>query len=204
MRRIRGLGNAVEHPWGVTAMKTLVKCKACGFVMEAQKVGEVCPACGVPGKMFEPYADRVSEQRRRILDRHIHPVIVHAPQAFAFFLLLFAAVAPFVNEPLKNELAATVRVLAFCLPFTLIGAFLSGMLDGKTRFRRYTTPILKRKIFIGGVFLVLSLLLPAATQVGPQSVAADVTVLLLSAGCLVCSMFLGLLGASLLEAKFPG
>ena len=82
--------------------------------------------------------------------------------------------------------------------------FLSGMLDGKTRFRRYTTPILKRKIFIGGVFLVLSLLLPAATQVGPQSVAADVTVLLLSAGCLVCSMFLGLLGASLLEAKFPG
>ena len=109
-----------------------------------------------------------------------------------------------MNEPLKNELAATIRVLAFCLPFTLIGAFLSGMLDGKTRFRRYTTPILKRKIFIGGVFLVLSLLLLAATQVGPQSVAADVTVLLLSAGCLVCSMFLGLLGASLLEAKFPG
>lgn len=185
-------------------MKALVKCKACGFVMEARKVGEVCPACGVPGEMFEPHVDRVSEQRRRILDRHIHPVIVHVPQAFAFFLPLFAAVVPFVNEPLKNELTATIRILAFCLPFTLIGAFLSGMLDGKTRFRRYTTPILKRKIVSGGVFFVLSLLLPVAMQVRPQSVAVDVSILLLSAGCLVCSMFLGLLGAGLLEAKFPG
>lgn len=186
-------------------MKTLVKCKACGFVMEAQKVGDVCPACGVPSKMFEPYVDRISEQRKRILERHIHPVIVHAPQAFAFFLLLFSVILLFLNGPLKNELLSTNRVLAFCLPFTLVGAFLSGMLDGKIRFRRYTTPILKRKIIVGSVFFVLSLLLLAVTQIRPlQSVSMDVSIILLSAGCLVCSMFLGLLGASLVEAKFPG
>ncbi len=186
-------------------MKTWVKCKACGFVMEARKVGEVCPACGVPSKMFEPYVDRISEQRRRILDRHIHPVIVHAPQAFAFFLLLFAVTVLFVNGPLRNELVITIKILAFCLPFTLIGAFLSGMLDGKTRFRRYATPILKRKIVIGSLFFVLSLALLVVTQIEPPpSVGMDLLIILLNAGCLLCSMFLGLLGTSLAEAKFPG
>ena len=186
-------------------MKTWVKCKACGFVMEARKLGEVCPACGVPSKMFEPYVDRVSEQRKRILERHIHPVIVHAPQAFAFFLLFFAVIAPFMSGPLRSELVITIGILAFCLPFTLVGAFLSGMLDGKTRFCRYTTPILMRKIVIASLFFVLSLLLLVFIQARPlQGAGMDVAIILLSAGCLACSMFLGLLGASLMEAKFPG
>jgi hypothetical protein len=186
-------------------MKTFVKCKACGFVMEAQKVGNVCPACGVPSKMFEPYVDKVSEQRKRILDLHIHPVIVHAPQAFAFFLLFFSVVALFINGTVKNELLIAIKILAFCLPFTLVGSVLSGMLDGKTRFRRYTTPILRRKTIVGVVFFVLSVLLMVVTQASPvQSVSTVVLMVLLSAGCLVCSMFLGLLGTSLLDAKFPG
>jgi hypothetical protein len=29
-------------------MKELVRCRPCGFVIEADKLGEVCPACGLP------------------------------------------------------------------------------------------------------------------------------------------------------------
>ena len=186
-------------------MKILMKCKACGFIMQEEKIGAVCPACGVPAKMFEPYTDRISEQRREILDRHIHPVIVHAPQAFAFFLLLFSIVVLFIHQPFRNDLLSAIKVMAFCLPFTLVGAFLSGLLDGKTRFRRYTTPILKRKIIIGLVFFALSLLLATVSQTSAsQSISMDVSIIILSAGCFLCSMFLGLLGSSLLDAKFPG
>lgn len=186
-------------------MKKLMKCKACGFIMEEEKVGDVCPACGVPGKMFEPYADKISEQRKKILDRHIHPIMVHAPQAFAFFLLFFSMVVLLINQPVRTDLLVAIRIMAFCLPFTLVGAFFSGLLDGKTRFHRTTTPILKRKIIFGLVFFALSILLMIVSQAGPiTSMKVDISIMLLSTGCFVCSIFLGLLGSSLLEAKFPG
>ena len=56
----------------------------------------------VPGKMFEPYTDKISEQRKKILDRHIHPIMVHAPQAFAFFLLFFSMVVLLINQPVRT------------------------------------------------------------------------------------------------------
>ena len=62
-----------------------------------------------------------------------------------------------------------------------------------------------RKIMIGSLFFVLSLLLLVVIQARPlQGAGMDVAIILLSAGCLACSMFLGLLGAGLMEAKFPG
>jgi rubredoxin len=44
-------------------MKELVRCRPCGFVMDADKLGDVCPACGLPRKVFEPYRERVSLNR---------------------------------------------------------------------------------------------------------------------------------------------
>ena len=85
--------------------------------MEEEKVGDVCPACGVPGKMFEPYTDKISEQRKKILDRHIHPIMVHAPQAFAFFLLFFSIVVLLINQPVRTNLLVAIRIMAFCLKF---------------------------------------------------------------------------------------
>ena len=71
-------------------MGQLVICKACGFIMLEEKLGDVCPACGVLKKMFEPHNDRVSEKRRKVLEMHIHPIMVHFSQAFAFSVFLLA------------------------------------------------------------------------------------------------------------------
>jgi peptidoglycan/LPS O-acetylase OafA/YrhL/rubredoxin len=186
-------------------MKALVRCKACGFIMDAQKVEDVCPACGVPSKMFEAFTDNISEKRKWILDRHIHPVILHGPQGLVAFLFLFTCALPFLSGALHDQLAATIRVMAFCLPFTLVGAFFSGLLDAKVRFRRYGTPILRKKIVLGIAFFVLSLVLLFVTQTAPvPEGAAYVATVVVSGLALACGVVLGLLGGSILHARFPG
>ncbi len=72
-------------------MAELVRCKACGDVAVSDKIKEVCPACGVPAKMFAPFNSPISLKRRRILDLHTHPVMVHFPQDSAQVMTLFCA-----------------------------------------------------------------------------------------------------------------
>ena len=49
-------------------MKELVRCRPCGYVMEKDKLGDVCPACGLPHKVFEPYREKVSLNRLFVLN----------------------------------------------------------------------------------------------------------------------------------------
>ena len=56
-------------------MANLIRCKACGYVTCEGKIKDVCPACGVPAKMFEPYTDPVSEKRRRFLASIFIPLL---------------------------------------------------------------------------------------------------------------------------------
>jgi uncharacterized membrane protein len=173
--------------------------------MAADKLGDVCPACGVPAKLFEPYKEKVSEKRQRILDIDIHPVIVHAPQGFAFILILFSIAAIVFSGPLQENMQSTVAVLGTVLPFVVLGAIATGLLDGKVRFKKVTTPALKKKIGLGSAFLVLSAVITVLTLAGGvETTGRLVAVLLLSAGCLVCGTFLGLIGAKLRCSKFPG
>jgi len=187
-------------------MKSLVRCKACGFIMDAEKVEDVCPACGVPSKMFEAFTDNISEKRKWILDRHLHPIVVHIPQALGALLFLFSLCLPVIPWTLRGDLAATIKVMAFCLPFTLAAAILSGLLDGKIRFRRYTTPILKKKIVLGAVFFGCSLVLLFLTQAGgvPEGLAYNAAMIVFSGLGLLSGVFLGVYGSSLLNARFPG
>ena len=51
----------------------LVRCRPCGYVMkksELDKIG-VCPACGLPHNVFEPYREKVSPKRLFILSLDI-------------------------------------------------------------------------------------------------------------------------------------
>src|SRR5512133_2306047 len=131
---------------GDVFMANLIKCKACGYVTKEGTVKDVCPACGVPAKMFEPYTDPVSEKRRRIIDLHSHPVIVHFPQAFALTLFILAVLLFIAPSQIKDALFYTMKVISFFLPFFIVLSFLTGLLDGKTRFRKISTPFLKKKI----------------------------------------------------------
>ena len=97
-------------------MANLIRCKACGFVTDQGKIKDVCPACGVPAKMFEPYTHPVSLKRRRILDLHTHPVMVHFPQAFALTLFLLSFCAFFVPQALLETLSSTITSCCFRIP----------------------------------------------------------------------------------------
>ena len=88
-------------------MKEYVVCKSCGYVMEKGKLHDVCPACGVPAKMFEPYAERLSPRRRLILSLDLHPITVHFTQAFAITLPLLCLAALLVTGLLRATIAAT-------------------------------------------------------------------------------------------------
>ncbi|PKN34673.1 MAG: hypothetical protein CVU61_07735 [Deltaproteobacteria bacterium HGW-Deltaproteobacteria-19] len=186
-------------------MKVWLRCKACGFIAEEKELRDVCPACGVPRKMFEPYQHPVSESRRRILDLHLHPVIVHAPQALAFLLLALTALLLLVRGSLQADLAASVRIMAVCLPVTIAAALASGIIDARVRFRRVGTPILKKKIAIGALFGIISLALPPIAWLQPaDSAGTAVTLLVLEGMLLACSAVLGKMGVRLLDARFPG
>jgi len=185
--------------------KNLIRCKSCGYVTEEGKVEDFCPACGVPAKMFEPYIDPVSEQRRNYLRLDIHPILVHFPQAFAFSLFLIAALSFAVTGPVKDAFISSIKVVTAFLPLVIILAFVSGLMDGKTRFRRVTTPFLKLKMMFGSSLFLISLGMAATVfkldLSAPQSMVAF---LVLSVCAVACSLPLGIIGSRLIEAKFPG
>jgi uncharacterized membrane protein len=154
--------------------------------------------------MFEPYTARISPFRRLVFALSIHPILVHFPQAFTFTILVAYVLLTFVSGNLQQLLLATAKTLSACLPFTVVVAVAAGLFDGKTRFRRVTTQLLKRKIALSAVFLVLSsgnLYLALFT---PLTGTALLGAIALTFGCFLCTVVLGLIGARLMEAKFPG
>jgi hypothetical protein len=186
-------------------MATLVRCKACGFITKSKRVREVCPACGVPAGMMEPYTDPLSEKRRRILGLDAHPIVDHFPQSFGVSALVLSVAVPFVPGALVPYVLYTLVTVAALTPFFVLLSFVTGLVDGKTRFRRVTTPILKRKIALGIVFFVSSTVM-AILALRPGF--PEGTIPFAFIGCavvsFVASFFLGLLGSSLLGSKLPG
>lgn len=184
-------------------MQEFVRCKACGFIIEKGKQGEHCPACGLPKTVFEPYKMLISPKRRRLLGFHIHPVILHFPQAFVFLGLFLMTAIPFLSDPLKSILEDTSKVIITLLPVTVLGGFVSGIFDGKVRFKKIQTPILRKKMGLGTSFLVLSIL-SAVLIYQPQTatlILVEIICLALASGL---ATILGLMGASLIESKLPG
>jgi uncharacterized membrane protein len=186
-------------------MPNLIRCKACGYVTHEGKVKDICPACGVPAKMFEPYSDPVSEKRRLILGLHIHPIMVHFPQAFAITLFLLAGISYFAPRAIKEALFVSMQVISFLLPYFVVLAIITGLFDGKIRFHKVTTPLLKKKIILGVILLITSIVLAFVAFSGglPASPMREYFTLL-TIIAVACSTGLGLIGGHLMEAKFPG
>ncbi len=186
-------------------MKDYVRCKACGYIVERSKLGDKCPACGVSATMFEPYDDKLSEKRRRLLDIHVHPIVVHFPQAFAAFLAAVGVVLFFAAGALRTLLVDTASVLGVLMPFSVAAAFTAGVFDGRLRFRRLDTPSLRRKMLFGGIFFFLACAQALVVLVaGLETDASLAAFTLLDAAGLAVAVKLGLLGAPLFVAKFPG
>jgi O-antigen/teichoic acid export membrane protein len=174
--------------------------------MAEDKLGDKCPACGVPRDMFEPYTDPMVESRRRILRLDLHPIAVHFPTSFAVAVLVFAIATFFFTGPVKDILISTIKVMALFLPLVVLIAFLVGLLDGKIRFRRLDhSHILKTKIVYGSLFFILSVGLALSVWLGGFSsvILASISIAL-AAACVACTVLLALLGTQILNSAFPG
>lgn len=181
-------------------MKELVRCKPCGYVMEAGKLKDVCPACGMPRKAFEPYRERVALNRLFILSLDLHPIAIHLSQTFVFLipaLLIFTRLVPgFQYEMFTNVLVFSL----YAFPLTLIAAILTGILDGLFRFKTLTPPLLRLKIIFSSIIIVLATAMFFVAKDGNYGVVT----ILLSLGCLFCAVRLGLLGKHLIDVILPG
>jgi len=174
--------------------------------MEAGKPVDACPACGVPAKQFEPYVERISEKRLKLMKMDIHPIIVHMPQAFSALLVVLSILLLVTgNGSVHTLMHDTAVVLAIVLPFTVLAAFCAGLFDAKLRFRRVTTPILKRKMLAGiSFFICASIAAVLVSLTGIGEVPTLVIFLILQVLGLGCGAVLGLMGSTLLNAAFPG
>lgn len=179
-------------------MKELVRCKACGYVMEAGK--DVCPACGLSSKVFEPYRERVAMNRLFILSLDMHPIAIHLSQTFVFLipaLLIFTRLFPDVRPEIFTN---TLSFSLYAFPPTLVVAVATGIVDGLFRFKTLTPPLLKKKI----LFSICISILAAGLFFMAKSGENYLITLLLSLGCLYFAVRLGLLGKKLLNVILPG
>ncbi len=181
-------------------MKELVRCRPCGFVMEADKLGDVCPACGLPRKVFEPYRERVSRNRLMLLNIDLHPIAIHLSQSFVIAIpiitLLVILFPGFQTEILKNVLVFSV----FLFPLTLVLAIITGIIDGLTRFKTLATPLLRVKIIFSIIILTLSVILIFVSRDESYNyLAIIISILSLAAG-----IRLGLWGKKLITVILPG
>ena len=168
--------------------------------MEADKLGDVCPACGLPRKVFEPYRERVSLNRLRLLNLDLHPIVIHLSQALVIAIPLLTMITHFIPglypEVLKNVLSFSIVLF----PFTLALAIMTGVVDGLTRFKTLKTPLLRVKILFSFIILTLSvILLYLYTNDGNS-----IFITILSILCLGCGIQLGLWGKKLINVILPG
>lgn len=185
-------------------MKKLVICKVCGFVMDEKDLKDVCPACGVPKTAFIEYKSRISEKRAEKLGRHIHPITVHLPEAIVAFLVGFMVLAFITSGTIKADLLITNKVLSIFFPITILIASISGIYDGKIRFKKLSPPWLKIKIYLGIALFVVSLIILYLFQADYTSTGTGIIILILSLVSLGLSIVLGTMGGRLIEAVMPG
>ena len=186
-------------------MSETVICRSCGYIMKKSRLKSLCPACGVPSRLFESYVDPLSSRRRLLLRLDIHPVLAHFPQAFTFSALILCIAARYLSGLWLAKILACLEILCITLPFVGMLTFAAGLFDGRVRFRRIVTPLLVRKMIVGGLFLLLSLAIALLTvSHSPLAQPLLNAVTLLVTAAFVCSAMLGWIGTGLLNSKFPG
>jgi hypothetical protein len=187
-------------------MKELVRCKACGYIMEKDALGEVCPACGVKKEMFEPWEDKVGALRRTILEIDLHPVVVHAPQALTFLLLLLGAAFPLFGAGFQQTyLLPTIVVMTWMLPVALVATILTGMFDAMVRYRKIATPALLQKQILGYLFVAASIVMLYVLSTGSlASVTSWLSYVVANVVAMAVSSLLGIKGVKLTKGVMPG
>jgi uncharacterized membrane protein len=179
-------------------------CRPCGYVLKESELGDVCPACGLPRKVFDDYKDRMSPGRSKFLHLDLHPIAVHFPQSM-LVLSLLALIINLLNPYFHPEvLLGAAQYAAVIFPFAVLAAFISGLLDGKIRFKSVRTPVLKKKIIYGVIMLVASVFTPILALNNIDDLKSKLLLLLAGGVALICGMVLGHAGKKLMNIGLGG
>ena len=182
----------------------LLICKPCGYVMKESELGDLCPACGLPRKVFEDYKERMSPGRSWLLQLDLHPIAVHFPQSALVFTLL--AIILNLLEPnfYPEVLMGATIYAAVIFPFVVFAAFVSGLIDGKLRFKSVMTPILKKKIIYSSIMFFASVFTPFLAWKGIDDTKTKLLLLLCVTVALIASIMLGHAGKRLMNIGMGG
>ena len=185
-------------------MKTYIRCKVCGYIMDESHLKDLCPACGLPKTVFEPYTKKIAPQRKFILDQHLHPIAIHFPQVLIQLIVLMPLLSLLVNDTLQSEFLVIAKWSILVLPFTVFGGFVTGLLDGRLRFKKVTTPLLMNKIIVGVVFQILSIAIFALYLI--NGFAGNNLWIIVGLGvlCTACAIYLGRVGSTMFDSIMPG
>ena len=186
-------------------MKKLYKCRVCGYVVERKDAPGICPACGVKGKIFEEYESPISKKRRIALALNIHSIMVHLPIAFvsSMFLISVLRIIGFLSD--QSVFMGMLRAIILILPFAAIFATIAGMIDGKLRFKRIRTPLLKKKLVLACFFILISISLFVFHNFLELNQSTNkIIVLICSIILLGIATPLGLIGGRLIDSKVRG
>jgi hypothetical protein len=168
--------------------------------MEADKLGDVCPACGLPRKVFEPYRERVSRNRLTLLNLDLHPIAIHLSQTLVISIPVFVLLKNFFSSFQPEIISNILKFAVFVFPFTLLLAVITGVIDGLTRFKTLATPLLRVKITFSLIILTLSIII---FFVAPNEKNYILTIIL-SILSLAAGIQLGLWGKKLINVILPG
>lgn len=179
-------------------------CRPCGYVLKESELGDVCPACGLPRKVFEDYKERMSPGRSKILQLDLHPIAVHFPQSM-LVLSLLALIINLLNPYFHPEvLLGAAQYAAVIFPFAVLAAFFTGLLDGKIRFKSIRPPVLKKKIIYGTIMLVASVFTPILALNNINELRTKLLLMLAGGVALFCGMVLGHAGKKLMNIGLGG
>ncbi len=178
----------------------LVRCRPCGYIMKESELGAVCPACGLPHTVFEPYREKVSPGRLKFLALDLHPIAIHLSQTFVALipgLIILNFLFPNLYPDIMHNVI-TFSVIVF--PLTLLASAVTGIMDGYARFKTMNTPLLKKKIILTVIICVLSIIQLFLFKQNTYTIPFFI-VTLISLGCAVK---LGMLGVHLIDVILPG
>jgi len=130
--------------------------------------------------------------------------MVHFPTVFGIMATLFLVLSYFVPDPWRAELLINAKYAILLLPLSAVGAVLSGLMDGRLRLKRLSTPVLKRKIAAAVLFSLSAIAMTMVWWVAGFSTAGIQIMILLGVLCQVFGIYLGRVGATLLGTSLPG
>ena len=194
----------------MTKMKTdkeeeeLWICKPCGYVMKESELQDVCPACGLPKKVFVQHKERMSPGRSKFLGMDLHPIAVHFPQTMLIFLIQALALNILLPNFVPEVMLGTAQFTAFLFPLAVLGAFATGVADGMLRFKSVSTPILKKKMIYSIIMFITSLTTPIIAWNGIESLNTKLLLLVVGAIALFCAIVLGHAGKRLMNIGMGG